>query len=116
MIEIIATGDTTLRTAGRYCREDILVRVPRNLSEPKLYTTLKKPKALTVLVPSIANTSILSSFSTILPRFVNATVEEKIYVAVISETDTLERPATELIAYMTETETYTNITMEENVL
>ena len=28
MIEITATGDTTLHTAGKYCEEDILVKVP----------------------------------------------------------------------------------------
>ena len=28
MIEITATGDTTLHTAGKYCAEDILVKVP----------------------------------------------------------------------------------------
>jgi hypothetical protein len=28
MIEITATGDVTLHTAGKYCAEDILVRVP----------------------------------------------------------------------------------------
>lgn len=28
MIEITATGDTTLHTAGKYCPEDILVKVP----------------------------------------------------------------------------------------
>lgn len=28
MIEIKATGDTTLHTAGKYCEEDILVKVP----------------------------------------------------------------------------------------
>lgn len=28
MIEINATGDTTLHTAGKYCAEDILVKVP----------------------------------------------------------------------------------------
>lgn len=28
MIEITATGDTTLHTAGKYCEEDILVNVP----------------------------------------------------------------------------------------
>lgn len=28
MIEIKATGDTTIHTAGKYCEEDILVIVP----------------------------------------------------------------------------------------
>lgn len=33
MIEIQATGDTTLHTAGKYCLEDILVKVPSGGSE-----------------------------------------------------------------------------------
>lgn len=32
MITINATGDTTLHTAGKYCEEDILVRVPETES------------------------------------------------------------------------------------
>lgn len=31
MIEITATGDTTLKTAGKYCAEDILVKVPAGI-------------------------------------------------------------------------------------
>lgn len=30
MIEIKATGDTTIHTAGKYCEEDILVIVPNS--------------------------------------------------------------------------------------
>ena len=29
MIKIIATGDTTLHTEGKYCEEDILIEVPK---------------------------------------------------------------------------------------
>ena len=38
MITITATGDTTLHTAGKYCKEDILVKVPEggNGSEPNI--------------------------------------------------------------------------------
>lgn len=36
MIEITATGDTTLRTAGKYCPEDILVKVPKGVQLPEL--------------------------------------------------------------------------------
>jgi hypothetical protein len=33
MIVITATGDTTLHTAGKYCPEDILVKVPEGSGE-----------------------------------------------------------------------------------
>lgn len=32
MIEIQATSDTTIHTAGKYCEEDILVKVPSSES------------------------------------------------------------------------------------
>ena len=35
MIEINATSDTVLRTAGKYCKEDILIKVPK-AEEPQL--------------------------------------------------------------------------------
>lgn len=33
MIEIKATGDTTLKTKGKYCDDDILVRVSSGSSQ-----------------------------------------------------------------------------------
>lgn len=36
MITINATGDTTIHTAGKYCAEDILVKVPEGSADPVL--------------------------------------------------------------------------------
>lgn len=49
MIEIQATGDTTLHTAGKYCEEDILIKVPvggsvdiNDFEDGLVYRTLKE--------------------------------------------------------------------------
>ena len=50
MITINATGDTTLHTAGKYCTEDILVKVPasggetNNISIVYVRTTAPTPE------------------------------------------------------------------------
>ena len=46
MIEIVATGDTTLHTAGKYCQEDILVKVPTGGGEEDLNSVLTEQEAL----------------------------------------------------------------------
>ena len=45
MITINATGDTTLHTAGKYCSEDILVKIPAGVSlgEITVYTGNSAP-------------------------------------------------------------------------
>ena len=45
MITINATGDTTLHTAGKYCAEDILVKIPAggSLGEITVYTGNSAP-------------------------------------------------------------------------
>lgn len=42
MIKINATGDTTLHTKGKYCEDDILVKVPSGGSNGGFTTKLNK--------------------------------------------------------------------------
>ena len=46
MIEITATGDTTLHTAGKYCEEDILVKVPGGAHLPNITLDAIATKAI----------------------------------------------------------------------
>lgn len=47
MITINATGNTTLHTAGKYCEEDILVKVPGGSGEPVLQDKIITPNTST---------------------------------------------------------------------
>lgn len=62
MIEITATGDTTLHTAGKYCPEDILVKVPAGGSGGATVETCTVTIDISVCPVGVIYTSALGEY------------------------------------------------------